>query len=120
MEISIADQMALDDAWRTHFQDEIKNTKRRAIAMYYPSVHQVKSSTLSWKNDLQAEKLIMVNWHYADDDPNIGDILEADLPEAEQLTIITKRSRHETQQLSCSGSGAMKEWGYTRVPDALY
>ncbi|GJY82062.1 hypothetical protein Tco_0494813 [Tanacetum coccineum] len=40
-------------------------------------------------------------------------ISEADLTEAEQLKIITKRSRQETHSSHASGSGADEEWCYT-------
>ncbi|GJQ93347.1 hypothetical protein Tco_0004486 [Tanacetum coccineum] len=49
----------------------------------------------------------------------VGDISELDLTEAEQLKIITKRSRQETHSSHASGSGADEGTGVTPgVPDA--
>ncbi|GKD34194.1 hypothetical protein Tco_1249703, partial [Tanacetum coccineum] len=86
MEISIADQIALDDALVAP-ADRLKIEKK------------------SGKGKQKTTELETIS--------------EADLTEAEQLKIITKRSRQETHSSHTSGSGADEGTGVTPgVPDA--
>ncbi|GJU16383.1 hypothetical protein Tco_1144349 [Tanacetum coccineum] len=128
------------------FQIENKNTKK-GNAMYYPRFTKLVVNFVMDK-DPSIPRRNKVNWHYARDDPmfttinNIMLLLPGKIPpkmkevekadtdttikdeastKAEQLKIITKRSRQETHSSHASGSGADEGTGVTpgvpNVPD---
>ncbi|GJU09375.1 hypothetical protein Tco_1131771 [Tanacetum coccineum] len=160
MALSIADQIALDDAL-VALADRLKIGK---CNLRLSSDVTLLGRQLCHGKVLQFLEETKVNWHYARDDHNVyykfkviqgmknqfppktkgskkkantdtipklkpptaptekksgkgklKTISEAELTEAEQLKLITKRSRQENSQLSCSGLGADEgNWCYSR------
>ncbi|GKF00828.1 hypothetical protein Tco_0027751, partial [Tanacetum coccineum] len=112
MALSIADQIALDDALVTP-ADRLKigkcnlrlrsdiTSKEATLQVVYEAVKKQKSGTGKQKTS------------------ELENISEADLTEAEQLKIVIKRSHQETHSSHASGSGADEGTGVTPgVPDA--
>ncbi|GJY12682.1 hypothetical protein Tco_0381991 [Tanacetum coccineum] len=92
------------------YQIENKNTKK-GNAMYYPCFTKLVVNFVMDKDPLIPRRNKKTT--------ELETISEADLTEAEQLKIITKRSRQETHSSHASGSGADEGTGVTPgVPDA--
>ncbi|GJZ95255.1 hypothetical protein Tco_0667458 [Tanacetum coccineum] len=116
MALSIADQIALDDALvapadRLMLQESLppktKGSKKKANTDAIPKL-KPPTAPKEKKSGKGKQKTA-----------ELETISEADLTEAEQLKIVTKRSRQETHSSHASGSGADEGTGVTPgVPDA--
>ncbi|GJS71320.1 hypothetical protein Tco_0704161 [Tanacetum coccineum] len=109
----------------TSFAVKNKNTKKGNALL--SSDHQVSRATFVMEKDPSIREETEAShcpnrkevWKRKTEDYRIEDHLKAMMTEAEQLKIITKRSRKETHSSHASGSGADEGTGVTPgVPDA--